>query len=153
MSSPDGSEEHPQNSRIGELETRLQAAEQQSDEERADRIRVLLALENLAKEVEQLDAQQRSDGRELARRESIIDDYRQWRPEVERDMANLRVALAKLDERYASRAELDKLYAPKDGMKSMPDLVQKLLAGAAALFALALVLALGGKDLIAGMMP
>lgn len=145
MSSRDGD-------RIAELEARLNAS---TDQDRQDRIRVLLALEHLTREVEKLDSRGREMEREISRRSGVIDQYGKWRREVEDDFKELRDALSRLDERYSPRDELRDTYVSRDQpgreyarMSVLTPLTKQALAIAAALLALAVVLALGGGDLL-----
>lgn len=148
MSSQDGSD-----GRLEELQRRLDDAR---GADRADHLRVLIALENLTEWVERIASRQAEADRELASREGVIDEYRRWRTEVERDMRDLREALARLDERYAPRTELKEGYLPKPTtLLPTPRLTptaEKLLAGAVALVALSLVIALGGGDVLRGLL-
>ena len=136
MSSPDGTEVRAERKRLEELERRLRDAE---SPERQDQIRILLTLENLTETLENMDQRQRDDGKELARRGAVIDEYREWRVEVERDLMNLRDAWTRLDERFAGRQELDETYQRREDTAGLPPLAQKLLAGAALLLALSSV--------------
>lgn len=141
----------PPGDRITELEARLRAA---SDTVAQDRIRVLLALEHLTHEVERVDERERELSRELSGRSAVIQSYQDWRQDVERQIREFSVELARLQDRCPTR---EAIVLAAENAQSRPrewsPLVQKSLAIAAALLALAFVLALGGGDVLRSLLP